>query len=647
MKYKTLEYMKIPIGFQDLKINRSCFIVYSSKEPHIEVVIDSIESIVKDKENFDVKRLGISVKSEDSHYQELLDLLNSCTFAVVILDGFRPNVIFEYGILKGLGKPCIVLLEKEATVDIVNYYLDTAKKYKITNPKIDMDKHFSDVKDRFYLNYDKNNPKGIRTLIQNEYAKIKDAIDKSFIRTIFPNVESVQKELRDCLITLSELASKRKDHLTSQDEMKFKLTIKLIENIINKHNITLDEKYYKTIIDILSDFNQYDDALNLIDILLTKEDTNHDLHQLKSILLTKLDKFEDALKSINTALKIAPQKEYLWHNKGIILEQLKKEEEAILCYKKGIQCNDKCSMLHYHYGILLLERDCLDGAITQFEQALKIHPTNDRYLVLKSTTLQNLGKIDAAKEIAEEALCYNENNEDAWYRLGTLIDDFNKAIEYFDKCLSLNPSHEGALCSKAANLSNIGKYDESLKIFNQMKNICSVYNSCTTIKDNLIKTTYNLSKKSKSKEHELIVTESTGLLLELIDSSENSPTTFNNYGYILMAFDNLESSLLYLNKSINICVDSEDIALPYYNMGILKARLLKYDEALDHFRTCISHCEKSNKALQASCLFIPKLFNNVISFIEIEGDASIDVLETAKQSIETIESYIKSADTYS
>jgi hypothetical protein len=145
--------------------SRSCFVVFSSHENHIEIVIDCIESVFRKTKLFEVRRLDKHLKSDDSQHDELRKLLETCCFGVVILDGFRPNVLFEYGILKGLKKPCIVLLEQNATVDVLGYYGDGVSKPS-ANPSINIDRHFSDVKDRFYVQYDKNDPKGLRAIIE-------------------------------------------------------------------------------------------------------------------------------------------------------------------------------------------------------------------------------------------------------------------------------------------------------------------------------------------------------------------------------------------------------------------------------------------------------------------------------------------------
>jgi hypothetical protein len=122
---KIVDDIVVHVKYQADRSPKTCFIVFSSREKHVEVLIDWIEAVFADSE-YQLVRLDEQLKSGDSQYQELTDQLASCSFAIVVLDGFRPNVLFEYGILKGLKKPCIVLLEQAALVDIQGYYADAS-----------------------------------------------------------------------------------------------------------------------------------------------------------------------------------------------------------------------------------------------------------------------------------------------------------------------------------------------------------------------------------------------------------------------------------------------------------------------------------------------------------------------------------------
>ncbi len=569
---KIVDDILIPLDFQETDKPRFCFVVFSSKEEHIEIVLDCVERVIKEKENYEVKRLDDSLKSEDSQYKELTDLLNECSFAVVILDGLRPNVVFEYGILKGLGKPCIVLLEKEANVDVLNYFPEN-ERIEINNPKIDINKHFSDIKDRFYIRYNKNRPKEIREKIQKEYSKLKKDIDAEFIRMIFPNKDMVEKELKDHLIKLSNISKKKKDQLNAEDEKEFRIVLKKIDEIIKEHKVKLPKYYYLTIAELFMCFDKFEDALKVIDPNIENKKEYIDLIALKAFLFVKMKKFNDALETINMGIKLSPNIELLWHNKGMILEKMERKDEALLCYKKGTQFKHACSSIHFSYGILLYENNQFTEALEQFEKALRKESTNDDYLIWKARTLEKLGNTDEAKRTVEEAICFNDNNPNAWYTLGQLTPNHKESIKYFDKALLLQPKHGGALCSKAAELSNIGNADEALKIFNKMKDLCSKAESCNTLILNIGRTLH----KNKRYDEALNYVEKS---LKLNNNSE----ALGLKAVILFDSGKRDEAIKYFKISLKI--EPKDDT-NWFNQACAFAKLNKIEESIESLKKAI------------------------------------------------------------
>ena len=59
--------------------------------------------------------------------EEFLRAAKNCVLGVVILDGFRPNVLFEFGILIGLEKPVVLLKDKNAEINVKTLYGDVAE----------------------------------------------------------------------------------------------------------------------------------------------------------------------------------------------------------------------------------------------------------------------------------------------------------------------------------------------------------------------------------------------------------------------------------------------------------------------------------------------------------------------------------------
>ena len=109
------------LGFQRELL---CFIAYSSGR-HVRYIDplleDRIESVLRER-NFSPKRLGGEIRSGEDYLNKLEEVIDDCVLGVVILDGFRPNVLFEFGFLLGKGKPVIILQSIDAEINIKTLY---------------------------------------------------------------------------------------------------------------------------------------------------------------------------------------------------------------------------------------------------------------------------------------------------------------------------------------------------------------------------------------------------------------------------------------------------------------------------------------------------------------------------------------------
>jgi len=106
---------------------------------------------------------------------QILDLIAHCSFAVVVLDGLRPNVTYEYGLLEAHEKPVILLKEKTATVDIKSL-IGEAVSLAVVPPALEIDRHFSNVKDMNYAEWNRSDPAGAVRTILEEYRKKRSRI---------------------------------------------------------------------------------------------------------------------------------------------------------------------------------------------------------------------------------------------------------------------------------------------------------------------------------------------------------------------------------------------------------------------------------------------------------------------------------------
>ncbi len=96
-----------------------CFLVYSS-ESHFEdihIVLSQIENVLI-QNNISPIKLGEEIRNGEYYLPKLKEIIEECVLGIIILNGFRPNVVFEFGYLVGNNKPIIALQTKNAIINI-------------------------------------------------------------------------------------------------------------------------------------------------------------------------------------------------------------------------------------------------------------------------------------------------------------------------------------------------------------------------------------------------------------------------------------------------------------------------------------------------------------------------------------------------
>jgi hypothetical protein len=154
-----------------------CFVSYSTREPHVRLLLECIQKTLGSE--YDVQHTPSVLVSGASQRDQITTLISNCAFGVVCLDGLRPNVLFEYGILHGMRKPVILVKEASAEVDIRGFY-QTAPDLKINPVTIDLDSQFSDVKDVNYATWQRFAFSETMKMLWDEYCKKKADIKPYF-----------------------------------------------------------------------------------------------------------------------------------------------------------------------------------------------------------------------------------------------------------------------------------------------------------------------------------------------------------------------------------------------------------------------------------------------------------------------------------
>jgi hypothetical protein len=145
------------------------FFSYSTAET-TNVLLSTLVWIVFHK-RYQLRLTPSALTSGASQLAEIEKQISGCAFGVVCLDGLRPNVVHEWGYMRGQGKPVILLKKEGATVDVRHFISEAAP--QLENPPLNMDSHLSNLKDINYAKwYPEEPPKSIKA-IWDEYNKVR------------------------------------------------------------------------------------------------------------------------------------------------------------------------------------------------------------------------------------------------------------------------------------------------------------------------------------------------------------------------------------------------------------------------------------------------------------------------------------------
>jgi hypothetical protein len=162
-----------------------CFVSYSTREAHVPLLIDCLRIVLGP--HFEIKLTPSALESGASQRAQIISLIEAATFAVVILDGLRPNVVFELGIIHGRGMPVLLFKESEAVVDIQGLYSNPPAELRVSPPTINLDTQLSDIKDINYATWTRFDLKGTLRLVWQEYSK-KHAVIPRYVEIIEPDL---------------------------------------------------------------------------------------------------------------------------------------------------------------------------------------------------------------------------------------------------------------------------------------------------------------------------------------------------------------------------------------------------------------------------------------------------------------------------
>jgi tetratricopeptide (TPR) repeat protein len=244
----------------------------------------------------------------------------------------------------------------------------------------------------------------------------------------------------------------------------------------------------------------------------------------KGTALFQKSKFSEALPFFDKALEINDQYAYFWYNKGTALHNLKNYKQAIECYNETLKLDsDYVSALVDKAGALIGLKERFEEALQCCDKALELDPNNSAVWAKKGYVLIEMKKFEASLKFFIESKRLNPNSDDAWIGQGNALyflnrfdeafecydwalkkinekntwlwnncgaclhmkGDHYRAIEFFDKALSIDPSNLNSYINKAECLVETNRLAEYPTYLNKAIELCKADLSFAQFNDKL------------------------------------------------------------------------------------------------------------------------------------------------------------------
>jgi len=159
-------------------------------------------------------------------------------------------------------------------------------------------------------------------------------------------------------------------------------------------------------------------------------------------------RFDDALYLINGMLTAAPESPDLHHLKGFSLFGLKRNAEALPEFRRVTPESRFYQDAVVHIAFILQEQGSVQEAIEQLQAMIQQHPGNAEFKYYLASIHEESGNYDEAENQLKQALDQDPDNSRYLFRLGVVYDKHKKkdaSIEVMRRVIALDPQNASAL----------------------------------------------------------------------------------------------------------------------------------------------------------------------------------------------------------
>lgn len=296
--------------------------------------------------------------------------------------------------------------------------------------------------------------------------------------------------------------------------------------------------------------------------------------------------FKDALDNYKKAISLNANFPGAYINIGNIVKK-DSEEEALTYYKKALSFANRypgdVAKAYYNIAYILESKKDYEGAIENYDQAIRLSPDFSDAYVKKCLILKDLNKLDDALEQLKKSLNANPNDPKVNFNIGLILaqeDDLQGAQEYYKKTLELDPESIEAIINLSDIFLKQKKYLEAEAYARQAIELNASY---TEAYSNLGNALANQGKFEDAVRN----------YMEALRISPDNVKACYNIGFSFYNLGKYDEAVKYYTGAIKIDPSFENA---YNNLGAALVKENKIDEAINNYKEMAVKFPKSENA---------------------------------------------------
>lgn len=262
-------------------------------------------------------------------------------------------------------------------------------------------------------------------------------------------------------------------------------------------------------------------------------------------------------------------------------ETLSYMEEMLGRFEENGVGNVEQAMLHCEISRLKDQMRDRQGALESIERALELDRENDRYHWLRANTLRRAESYEKALEAYEDYERRHPDNDFAnlYYNMGECLRELGKnqkAVEQYERCLEIDPSHAGANGSLARIYRGAVERSDSMTFYEEAVKYASRQLELTGDAYSYVERGFSYLAGNHFEE----------ALADFLKAAELEPDNvyaLNGAGVTYYYTERYEEACRALTRAAE-AMDGDESMLPWRNLGNTYARMGEYDRAIDCFR---------------------------------------------------------------